>query len=1168
MLKKLIGFVFISLVVVLSLALSVSLCVNINEEAFADNSKEDNSSSDTHKHYLCGDSDCQDEHIEVNFDRTMPNSEYNELSGNYLLNTDINATRKLTYNILSDTNICLGGHSIESNSVQFILVGGVKLSICDCRSSGAIYSKEAQSPMITPRKDDYNINTTFELYGGSLEGASNIIYSNSTNKQALNVLINGGVVRSSGETAVYLRGEHKDISLTINGGTIETTGNDMYALNVYDLNSVIKGGTITSANGIAVKNSYSDITINEARIKGKSAVADVEDGGQFSINGGLFSHDVTAFVAKGYFSSDNDEISTKNAYPYVVKKLHTHAVCGNDDCNEHSAMDFEPWKFTDSLPSSGFYYLSKDVDISQNAFETQITGELTICLNGKKLTGISSHDMFFVDSGKLTICDCDGNGEITSKVGNLTRENESISKNIIRYLGSSTINVYGGKITNEGGTAIRCVDKSATNSSFTLHNGSVISNSGSAIHIDYGTVNILNGTVSTQSSLDYAIYSGNSTRIFLHEGKVANTSGIAILLNGSSTVQIDGAVNISGNEADISVGYLSGTSYSAPIKLNYYSENKKYNVKLEDTVSEIQDLYLVSCAEVYTAQINVVGIDEDVISILSSSSGLQLHTHEYKDGLCSCGEKDVITITYSNAFDTESTYTQEKVLRSVTFALFANGFTREGYDFIGWATNPDGEAVYQNGQSAKFANDVTLYAVWGESLQSQIDNANKIIETLKENITALQNKDGELENNLQVLNDNLNLANALIDNLDTRLSETKTTLEEAIATTKGELEEIINSLRDALDKSVEDLENTISSNKSDMDEKLLALETAYKNADSVIHSELSILKTEDTSVRESIESLTSSTTNADNVLKQTIDTVQANLDKAVENLTESLSGNKMDIEEKLTALEIAYKEADTLISSEIASFKSEDTAFKQSIENLISTSGDASESINLAVEKLRKELENSKKQIEENKRSIKSLSTVVAVFLVLFGLAILGITAFLVLKFRPVSENKKTNELTLDDGTETTEGDISENSEIVTDTPENYGNLFDSSRKNNIDSYRTYSEIKAENSTDKPDVNNPFYIDKSHSGNVDDRYVNSRKSVESNYTIRAVDAVEAKANTLGENNNLYTNKTNIPAEESAADKVNANNYDDDSIPSDFLKAKAIFMEIFNSIKSK
>lgn len=40
------------------------------------------------------------------------------------------------------------------------------------------------------------------------------------------------------------------------------------------------------------------------------------------------------------------------------------------------------------------------------------------------------------------------------------------------------------------------------------------------------------------------------------------------------------------------------------------------------------------------------------------------------------------------------------------------GFTRAGYDFLGWATAADGNVVYHDQQSLSITQDTTLYAVW------------------------------------------------------------------------------------------------------------------------------------------------------------------------------------------------------------------------------------------------------------------------------------------------------------------------------------------------------------------------------------------------------------------------------------------------------------------------
>jgi uncharacterized repeat protein (TIGR02543 family) len=47
--------------------------------------------------------------------------------------------------------------------------------------------------------------------------------------------------------------------------------------------------------------------------------------------------------------------------------------------------------------------------------------------------------------------------------------------------------------------------------------------------------------------------------------------------------------------------------------------------------------------------------------------------------------------------------------------LLDNEFTRTGYSFVGWAMNPDGNAVYSGGQTVRNlapSGEVNLYAAW------------------------------------------------------------------------------------------------------------------------------------------------------------------------------------------------------------------------------------------------------------------------------------------------------------------------------------------------------------------------------------------------------------------------------------------------------------------------
>lgn len=56
----------------------------------------------------------------------------------------------------------------------------------------------------------------------------------------------------------------------------------------------------------------------------------------------------------------------------------------------------------------------------------------------------------------------------------------------------------------------------------------------------------------------------------------------------------------------------------------------------------------------------------------------------------------------------------QKFTEDVPQKLMLNAFTREGYDFVGWAVNPDESVVYTDGQEITVTEDITLYAVWSE----------------------------------------------------------------------------------------------------------------------------------------------------------------------------------------------------------------------------------------------------------------------------------------------------------------------------------------------------------------------------------------------------------------------------------------------------------------------
>ena len=79
---------------------------------------------------------------------------------------------------------------------------------------------------------------------------------------------------------------------------------------------------------------------------------------------------------------------------------------------------------------------------------------------------------------------------------------------------------------------------------------------------------------------------------------------------------------------------------------------------------------------------------------------------------------DPYTVVFDGNGATGGTTAAQPLTYDQPAALTANGFTRAGYGFLGWATGPTGPVAYTDGQSvtdltATAGAEVTLYAVWG-----------------------------------------------------------------------------------------------------------------------------------------------------------------------------------------------------------------------------------------------------------------------------------------------------------------------------------------------------------------------------------------------------------------------------------------------------------------------
>ena len=225
---------------------------------------------------------------------------------------------------------------------------------------------------------------------------------------------------------------------------------------------------------------------------------------------------------------------------------HTHYLCGGSTCNgsghgnETYKTTFEkeikqegntlkigdkswaPTKGSNDtfyiLPT-GTYYLGSDISPE---YTIKIENNVTLCLNGHKITAADGMDAIYMTGGSFTLTDCKGVGTIThassktgrgvyvssgtfnmyggSITGNKAQDAQGRGGGVYVYSGSGTFNMYGGSITGNRATGDGGgVYKSGSNSSFNMYGGSITGNTansyGGGVYVDGGGFTMSGGTI-------------------------------------------------------------------------------------------------------------------------------------------------------------------------------------------------------------------------------------------------------------------------------------------------------------------------------------------------------------------------------------------------------------------------------------------------------------------------------------------------------------------------------------------------------------------------------------------------------------------------------------------------------------------------------------------------
>ena len=243
------------------------------------------------------------------------------------------------------------------------------------------------------------------------------------------------------------------------------------------------------------------------------------------------------------------------------------------------------------LPT-GTYYLGSDISPE---YTIKIENNVTLCLNGHKITAADGMDAIYMTGGSFTLTDCKGVGTIThassktgrgvyvssgtfnmyggSITGNKAQDAQGRGGGVYVYSGSGTFNMYGGSITgnratDDGGG----VYKSGSNSSFNMYGGSITGNTansyGGGVYVDGGGFTMSGGTIggTKTGETNTATYGGGGVYAKANfkmtggsiTGNETNRGGGVCVGNGTFTMT-DGS--ITGNNAAYGGGVYTANEF-------------------------------------------------------------------------------------------------------------------------------------------------------------------------------------------------------------------------------------------------------------------------------------------------------------------------------------------------------------------------------------------------------------------------------------------------------------------------------------------------------------------------------------------------------------------------------------------------------------------------------
>ena len=601
-----------------------------------------------HKHCVCGDAACT-QHGTVEFQPWKDSTKLPD-SGNYCLLTDVTLSGECS--IKGDLTLCLHGKTITTTAKKR-LVGlpnaDVTLTITDCtaKTENGVYT----AGKLTGGTDSsagggavfVRAGSTLKLYNGiitdnmSTIGGGAVLLQSHKNGMISSFYMYGGEISNNSTTAKSGGGvyAYQKSVFVMEGGVIKDneagTGGGIHASNArLTLGGEISGNKAATSGGVNMENGTTLTLTGKAVITGNTAgtkasnlclygnqkikAEKLDKAAKVAVSG----QPLTFFTDKcddysANFLSDNSkyQVVYQDGAMYLdAAGNHKHCLCAaTSQYCDHSVLTFVEWDDPTSLPTSGNYYLSVDVELpSQKYLEDT---ELNLCLNGHtiKVTGDQTRAYYTKGDAILRITDCNEKpGVITggTKAAIVTENvaesealielyngiltgNENVSLGgAVQIQGGTTFNMYGGKITGNSLPCALKLDKNGEPALDAKGNQTYNSNRGGGAVGLYGahTVFHMYGGEITGNKTNSVIYLTNKGKestaggfgggifaekgsVYIHGGLIANNT--TDRTGGGMFVQSGGLIEITGGEISNNTCGASGGGF-------YASSNSTVNI--------------------------------------------------------------------------------------------------------------------------------------------------------------------------------------------------------------------------------------------------------------------------------------------------------------------------------------------------------------------------------------------------------------------------------------------------------------------------------------------------------------------------------------------------------------------------------------------------------------